>query len=70
MACPDGWANGGGQLPDWVSHVKSIYQTSHGVLPENKEIISDPNSEIARQLLRTQYHAFTQNLGNPLATMW
>ncbi|KAG2233801.1 hypothetical protein INT48_005954 [Thamnidium elegans] len=63
---------------DWVSHVESIYQTCQGVLPENNEIIKniynewiiDPNSERAHQLLRTQYHAVTQNLGNPLATKW
>lgn len=34
------------------------------------EWIVDPTSERAHQLLRTQYHAVTQNLGNPLATKW
>jgi hypothetical protein len=34
------------------------------------EWIVDPSSERAHQLLRTQYHAVTQNLGNPLATKW
>lgn len=34
------------------------------------EWIIDSSSERAQLLLRTQYHAVTQNLGNPLATKW
>lgn len=63
---------------DWVSYVEDIYRTSEGVKPEDNEIIKaiynewivDPSSERANQLLRTKYHAVTQNLGNPLATKW
>lgn len=63
---------------DWVGHVENIYRSSQGVKPEDNEIIKalynewivDPSSERAHQLLRTQYHAVTQNLGNPLATKW
>ncbi|KAI9030965.1 cytosolic Fe-S cluster assembly factor NARFL-like protein [Phycomyces nitens] len=84
MACPGGCANGGGQLSppetvnakDWVNHVESIYRSVEGVLPEQNEAIIDiynewigPSAE-RRQLLRTNYHAVTQNLVNPLATKW
>lgn len=63
---------------DWVGHVENIYRSSQGVKPEDNEVIKtiynewivDPSSERAQQLLRTQYHAVTQNLGNPLATKW
>ncbi|CAO3646738.1 unnamed protein product [Mucor fragilis] len=63
---------------DWVGHVENIYRSSQGVKPEDNEIIKalynewivDASSERAHQLLRTQYHAVTQNLGNPLATKW
>ncbi|KAG2202105.1 hypothetical protein INT47_008077 [Mucor saturninus] len=63
---------------DWVSFVEDLYRSSKGVKPEDNEIIKaiynewiiDPSSERAQQLLRTQYHAVTQNLGNPLATKW
>ncbi|OBZ83231.1 Cytosolic Fe-S cluster assembly factor narfl, partial [Choanephora cucurbitarum] len=86
MACPGGCVNGGGQLPaqvemnvkDWVSHVESIYRSAQGIRPEENETIKaiynewivDPTSERARQLLHTQYHAVTQDFGNPLATKW
>ncbi|KAI8888453.1 iron hydrogenase [Backusella circina FSU 941] len=86
MACPGGCANGGGQLPadqvsnakEWVSQVEALYQSATGVKPEENEIIKaiynewivDPTSERAQSLLRTQYHAVTQNLANPLATKW
>ncbi|EPB83346.1 hypothetical protein HMPREF1544_09879 [Mucor circinelloides 1006PhL] len=63
---------------DWVGHVENIYKSSQGVKPEDNQVIKDlynewigdPSSERAHQLLRTQYHAVTQNLGNPLATKW
>ncbi|KAI9257380.1 cytosolic Fe-S cluster assembly factor [Phascolomyces articulosus] len=63
---------------DWVNRVESVYQTVPGVAPEENEVlkeiynewIGDPLSERAHTLLRTQYHAVTQNLGNPLATKW
>ncbi|KAI9487169.1 MAG: iron hydrogenase [Benjaminiella poitrasii] len=63
---------------DWVNHVEDVYRSSRGVLPESNEIIKaiynewivDPSSDRAHQLLRTQYHAVTQNLANPLATKW
>ncbi|KAI8075852.1 iron hydrogenase [Gilbertella persicaria] len=63
---------------DWVNYVENIYRSSQGVKPEENEIIKsiynewiiNPSSERANQLLRTQYHAVTQNFGNPLATKW
>ncbi|OAD75924.1 hypothetical protein PHYBLDRAFT_15794 [Phycomyces blakesleeanus NRRL 1555(-)] len=63
---------------DWVNHVENIYRSVDGVLPEQNEAIvaiynewiGDPSTERSRQLLRTQYHAVTQNLVNPLATKW
>ncbi|KAG0169716.1 hypothetical protein DFQ30_003309 [Apophysomyces sp. BC1015] len=63
---------------DWVHYVEQIYRSVQGVRPEENEIIKtiynewigDPSSERATRLLRTQYHAVTQNLANPLATKW
>ncbi|KAI7901940.1 iron hydrogenase [Cokeromyces recurvatus] len=63
---------------DWVSRVENLYRTSQGIMPEDNEIIKtiynewivDPTSDRAHQLLRTQYHAVTQNLANPLVTKW
>ncbi|KAI8371716.1 iron hydrogenase, partial [Radiomyces spectabilis] len=63
---------------DWVAHVESIYRSVQGVQPEENETIKslynewigDPSTPRATQLLRTQYHAVTQNLVNPLATKW
>ncbi|KAF7720812.1 hypothetical protein EC973_006001 [Apophysomyces ossiformis] len=63
---------------DWVQYVEQIYRSVQGVRPEENAVIKaiynewigDPNSERAKTLLRTQYHAVTQNLANPLATKW
>ncbi|KAH8553695.1 nuclear prelamin A recognition factor-like protein [Umbelopsis sp. PMI_123] len=63
---------------DWISHVENIYRSVEGIRPEDNEAvralyrewIGDVTSERAKKLLRTQYHAVTQNLANPLATVW
>ncbi|KAI8584553.1 hypothetical protein K450DRAFT_216868 [Umbelopsis ramanniana AG] len=63
---------------DWISHVENIYRSVEGIRPEDNEAvralysewIGDVTTERAKKLLRTQYHAVTQNLANPLATVW
>ncbi|KAI9318137.1 iron hydrogenase [Dichotomocladium elegans] len=64
---------------DWLNRVENIYQSVPGVAPEQNEMIKtiyrewigdDPTSDRAKRLLRTQYHAVTQHLANPLATKW
>ncbi|KAJ2962550.1 hypothetical protein NQZ79_g2430 [Umbelopsis isabellina] len=63
---------------DWISHADNIYRSVEGVRPEENEAvkalysewIGQETSDNAKRLLRTQYHAVTQNLSNPLATVW
>ncbi|KAI8328371.1 iron hydrogenase [Chlamydoabsidia padenii] len=66
-------------IKDWVQHVEHIYRSAPGIAPESNESLKAIYSEwIANasspdhvaKLLRTQYHAVTQNLANPLATKW
>ncbi|RUS16272.1 hypothetical protein BC937DRAFT_91419 [Endogone sp. FLAS-F59071] len=60
---------------DWVVRVEQVYRSVEGVSPEESEIVrklygdewlGGPDSPKARRMLRTQYHAITQNLQNPL----
>ncbi|KAI8977365.1 iron hydrogenase [Mycotypha africana] len=63
---------------DWVVQVENIYRSPEGVKPEDNEVIKaiysdwigNPSGERAKRLLRTQYHAVTNNFANPLATKW
>ncbi|ORX58899.1 iron hydrogenase [Hesseltinella vesiculosa] len=65
-------------VKDWVQHVEAIYRTCSGVPPDANDAIQAVYNEWMQlrspdhvaKLLRTQYHAVTQNLGNPLATKW
>ncbi|KAI8081275.1 iron hydrogenase, partial [Halteromyces radiatus] len=66
-------------VKDWVQHVEQIYRSIPGLSPEANESIkavynewigNASSPEHVSKLLRTQYHAVTQSLANPLATKW
>jgi iron only hydrogenase large subunit-like protein len=54
---------------DFIVGITSL-KLIHVFLCYPSEWIGDVTSERAKKLLRTQYHAVTQNLANPLATVW
>ncbi|KAI8063804.1 iron hydrogenase [Gongronella butleri] len=63
---------------DWVQHVEALYRSCPSVAPDDNDAIQTVYSEWTAlrsqehvaKLLRTQYHAVTQDLSNPLATKW